>query len=66
MSLRHHKLRNCKLIVYDFYFEELFIVKHKSKIALKQLSFYLPKEIIKDRCTLNYYFNNTSNKACST
>ena len=39
ISLRHQELRNCKNLGYDFYWEELFIVMHKSKYNCKTAVF---------------------------
>ena len=33
ISLRHQELRSCKKIGYEFYCEELFVVKHKSSYS---------------------------------
>ena len=63
ISLRHEELRSCKHIGYDFYCEELFIIKCKSKYRCETTVFFDPaKDIIKDSCTFNYCFNNTSIK----
>ena len=57
---RHKGLRSCKHIRYNFYCEELFIVKHKSKYSFETtILFDLSKDIIKDSCTFKYYFDNT-------
>ena len=37
ITIRQQKLRTCKRIGYEFYCEELFMVKHKSKTAVKVL-----------------------------
>ena len=37
ISVRQQELRSCKKIGYEFYCEELFIVKHKSSIVVKVL-----------------------------
>ena len=36
ISLRQQELRSCKRIGYEFYCEELFIVKHKSSYSCEQ------------------------------
>ena len=38
ISLRQQELRSCKRIGYEFYCEELFIVKHKSSYSCEVLS----------------------------
>ena len=51
MSLRHQELRMCKHIGYEFYYEELFVVKHKSKYSCESaIYFNLGSEIIKENC----------------
>ena len=48
ISLRQQELRSCKRIVYEFYCEELFIVKHKSSYSCKSaIYFNLTTDIIK-------------------
>ena len=50
----------CKKIGYEFYCEELFVVKHKSKYSCKSaIFFYLNTDIIKENCKLTFYYNNT-------
>ena len=36
ISLRHQELRKCKHVDYEFYHEELFVVKHKSKCSCER------------------------------
>ena len=38
ISLRQQELRTCKRIGYEFYCEELFVVKHKTGMVVKVLS----------------------------
>ena len=60
ISLRHQELRSCKNIGYDFYCEELFIVKHKSSYSCESaIYFNLTIDIIKNICNFDFYFNNT-------
>ena len=60
ISLRQHKLRSCKKIDYEFYCEELFIVKHKSSYSCESaIYFNLTTDIIKNNCDFDFYFNNT-------
>ena len=51
------ELRSCKTIGYEFYCEELFIVKHKSSYSA--IYFNLTMDIIKNNCNFDFYFNNT-------
>ena len=63
ISMRHQELRTCKHIGYEFYCEELFVVKHKSKYRCESaIYFNLGSEIIKENCNLAYCFNKTNTK----
>ena len=60
ISLRQQELRSCKKIGYEFYCEELFIVKHKSSYSCESaIYFNLTTDIIKNNCDFDFYFNNT-------
>ena len=62
ISLRHQELRTCKNIGSEFYCEEPFVVKHKSKCScISAIYFNLGSKIIKENC--NYYLNKTDIKA---
>ena len=50
ISLRQQELRTCKRIGYEFYCEELFVVKHKTSYSCKSaiyfnLDFTITKQI---------------------
>ena len=63
ISLRTQELATCKKIVYEFYCEELFVVKHKTKYSCESaVYFHLDAEIIKENCEFQYYFNTTEMK----
>ena len=63
ISLRHQELRTCKNICYEFYCEELFVVKHKSKYSSETVIYFnLCSEIIEENCSFSYYFNKTDIK----
>ena len=48
-------------IGYEFYSEELFVVKHKSKYSCESaIYFNLGSKIIKENCNLLYYFHKTN------
>ena len=50
----------CKRIGYEFYCEELFIVKYKSKYSCESAIYFdLDSEIIKEKCKFNIYYNKT-------
>ena len=60
ISLRQQELRSCKKIGYEFYCQELFIVKHKSSCSCESaIYFNLMTEIIKNNCAFDFYFNKT-------
>ena len=63
ISLSQQELRTCKKIGYEFYREELFVVKHKSKYSCESaIYFKLDSDIIKENCNFTYYFNKTGIK----
>ena len=50
----------CKNIGYEFYCEELFVVRHKSGYSCKSAIYFdLDKEIIKQNCEFRFYYNKT-------
>ena len=50
-------------IGYEFYCEELFVVKHKTKHSCESAVYLdLDVEIIKENCEFQYYFNTTEVK----
>ena len=58
--MRQLDLRLCKRIGYEFYCEELFIVKHKTSYSCESaIYFNLTTDIIKNNCNFNFYFNKT-------
>ena len=60
ISIHTEESRTCKKINYEYYCEELFVVKSKSKFSCaSSLYFELDKDTIKENCIFNYYFNKT-------
>ena len=60
ISIKQQELRTCKRIGYEFYCEELFVVKHKSKYSCESVIYFnLDTEIIKDNCKFRFYYNKT-------
>ena len=60
ISLRQQELRTCKRIAYEFYCEELFVVKHKTSYSCESaIYFNLETHIIKENCNFKFYFNKT-------
>ena len=63
ISLRTQELTTCKKIGCEFYFEELFVVKYKTKYSCESAIYFdLGAEIIKENCDFQYYFNTTEVK----
>ena len=63
ISIHSEELRTCKRIGYEYYCEELFVVKSKSKYSCTSaLYFQLDKQKIKDNCIFDYYYNKTDVK----
>ena len=59
ISLRHQELRSRRKIGYEFYCEELSIVKHKSSYSCESaIYFNLTMDNIKNNCNFDFYFNN--------
>ena len=60
ISIRSEEIRTCKRIGYEYYCEELFVVKSKSKYSCAStLYFELEKLTIKENCIFDYYFSTT-------
>ena len=60
ISLRQQDLRTCKRIGYEFYCEELFVVKHKTSYSCESaIYFNLDTNTIKENCNFRFYFNKT-------
>ena len=55
------ELGTCKNIGYEFYCEEVFMVKHKSKYSCDSAIYFdFGPDIIKENCNFAYYFNKTN------
>ena len=60
IKIKQQELLTCKKIGYEFYCEELFAVRHKSRYSCKgAIYFDLDKEIIKQNCEFKFYYNKT-------
>ena len=60
ISIRQQELRTCKRIGYEFYCEELFVVKHKSRYSCESaIYFNLGVEAIKENCKFKFYYKKT-------
>ena len=63
ISIRMEELRTCKRIGYEYYCEELFVVKSKAKYSCASaLYFQLDRQMIKENCIVDYYYNKTDVK----
>ena len=63
ISIRMEELRTCKKIGYEYYCEELFVVKSKAKYSCTSaLYFQLDRQTIKENCIFDYYYNKTDVK----
>ena len=55
ISLRMQELNTCKKIGYEFYCEELFVVRHKTKHSCESMIYFdLGVDIIKENCDFQY------------
>ena len=60
ISIRIQELESCKKIGYEFYCEELFVVKHRSQHSCESAIYFDSNdEIVKENCEFQYYFNKT-------
>ena len=63
ISIHSEELRTCKRIGYEYCCEELFVVKSKSRYSCAStLYFELDKQMIKENCIFDYYYNKTDVK----
>ena len=58
INVRQQKLATCKRICYEFYCEELYVVRHKSIHSCESAIYFdLGKDIIKQNCDFMFYYN---------
>ena len=63
ISLRIQELEACKKIGYEYYREELFVVKHRSQHNCESAIYFDSNdEIIKENCEFQYFYNKTDVK----
>ena len=63
ISLRIQELEACKKIGYEFYCEELFVIKHRSQHNCESAIYFDSNaEIIKENCKFQYFYNKTDVK----
>ena len=60
ITIKHQELWTCKRIGYEFYYAELFIVKHKSRYSCRNpIYFDVDSKIIRENCKCDFYYNKT-------
>ena len=59
ISLRSQELNTCKKIGYEYFCEELFVVKSKHKFSCTSAVYFNLNHEIKQNCNFNYHFNET-------
>ena len=63
LTLCVQELKMCKKIRYEYYCEELFVVKSKTRYSCASaIYFNLESDIIKENCEFLYYYNKTDIK----
>ena len=63
ISLKIQELEACKKIGYEFYCEELFVVKHRSQHNCESAIYFDSNdEIIKENCEFQYFYSKTDVK----
>ena len=63
ITLHTQELNTCKKIGYEYYCEELFVVKSKTRYSCTSaIYFNLGSEIIKENCEFEFHFNKTDVK----
>ena len=59
-NVKQQELATCKTIGYEFFCEELFVVRHKSIHRCESAIYFdFDKEIIKQNCDFKFYYNKT-------
>ena len=61
ITLRTQELKMCKKIGYEYYCEELFVVKSKTTYSCASV-IYLESDVIRANCEFQYYYNKTDIK----
>ena len=64
ISIHSQELSNCKRIGYEYFCEELFVVKSKHKYSCASTVYFNSNHDIKENCDL-YYYHNKSNVTSS-
>ena len=56
----HKELNTCKRIGYEYFCEELFVVKSKHKYSCASALYFNLNQEIKQNCDFDFYFNKTN------
>ena len=59
ISLHPQELNTCKRIWYEYFCEELFVVKSKHKYSCASTVYFNLNHEIKENCDFSFYFNKT-------
>ena len=63
ITLCLQELKMCKRIIYEYYCEELFVIKSKMRYSCANtIYFNLEADVIKENCKFQYYYNKTDIK----
>ena len=63
ITLHTQELKMCKKIGYEYYCEELFVIKSKSRYSCTSMIYFnLESDVIKANCEFQYYYNKTDIK----
>ena len=63
ITLHMQELHTCKRTGYEYYCEELFVVKSKSRYSCASAIYFdLGLEIIEENCEFEFYFNQSNIK----
>ena len=63
ITLRSQELKTCKRIGYEYYCEELFVIKSKTRYSCASAIFFnLESDVIRANCEFQYYYNKTDVK----
>ena len=64
ITVRTQELNTCKKIGYEYYCDELFVVKSKTRYSCASaIYFKLDLEIIKENCKFHFFYNKTNVKS---
>lgn len=61
IQLRTTEINNCKKISYQYYCEEMFVIRHKNHATCESVMYFFPEEpqLVKEECEFQYFLNKT-------